>query len=383
MARRTNGDGTVYKDPTRGGYIGLAYIDGKRRKVRAKTKPDTVAKLNQLRIDVAAGFGGDGNTTVREVIELWRDRVLAGRVLAPSTREMYAWTVPTMIDALGRKRVRTLTVDDIEKALDGIATGKAGRGNPLSRRSLAAMRSVLVQSFDMAVRRRMMTHNPARLAELPATAPRTKSRKALDPEQARRLWDALEGERLGGMFRLMLMVGLRPGEAAGLCNDAIDLDAGLLTVRRAVRVEHGAARLVDELKTSTSFRTIGLPSPAVDVLRAQRKTVAALRLASRSWVDGPGGGLVFPSVNGGPWHSSNVRRELLAICAANDLPPLRPNELRHSAATVLSDKGVPLELIADMLGHKNTRMLDATYRHRVRPSADAAVETMNAMFGNR
>lgn len=379
--RRSNGEGSLYQDHDRGGWVGLAYIAGTRRKVRARTKTDVLAKLNRLRADAASGITVDGNTTVRDVLELWRDRVLAGRDLAPSTREIYAWTVPVLIDTVGRKRLAKLTVDDVEKALDRIATGGDGRGNPLSRRSMSAMRSTLAQALDVAVRRRMIPLNPARLAELPPTAARTKPRRALTPHEATRLWDLLDGERLGAMFRLMLLTGLRPGEAGGLCWDAVDLDAGLLTVRRAVRREDGAARVVDELKTAASHRTIGLPVPAVEVLRAQRRVVAELKLAAPSWREGPGGGLVFPTVNGGPWNPSNVLRELGDICVRNDLPRLRPNELRHSAATVLSDRGVPLELIADLLGHTSTRMLDATYRHRVRPAADAAVQVMDDMFG--
>jgi integrase len=50
-----------------------------------------------------------------------------------------------------------------------------------------------------------------------------------------------------------------------------------------------------------------------------------------------------------------------------------PNMLRHSAASIMSDAGVPLERIADQLDHKDTRMLTAHHRQRIRPSVDAAL----------
>ena len=90
--------------------------------------------------------------------------------------------------------------------------------------------------------------------------------------------------------------------------------------------------------------------------------------------------LVFPSRRGTVLEPSNVRRELTRICAAAEVPRITPNELRHTCATLLNDDGVPLELIADMLGHTTTTMLQRHYRHRVRPSADAAVRTMDQMF---
>ncbi len=43
--KRSNGEGSVYRDSERGGWVGQLYIDGRRRKVRAKTKSDVLARL--------------------------------------------------------------------------------------------------------------------------------------------------------------------------------------------------------------------------------------------------------------------------------------------------------------------------------------------------
>ena len=55
---------------------------------------------------------------------------------------------------------------------------------------------------------------------------------------------------------------------------------------------------------------------------------------------------------------------------AVDLDAGSPNELRHSAASLLVDAGVPLQEVADLLGHVNVRMLASTYRHKVRSVVD-------------
>ena len=50
--------------------------------------------------------------------------------------------------------------------------------------------------------------------------------------------------------------------------------------------------------------------------------------------------------------------------------------------TVMSDQGVALELIADVLGHASARHArTATYRHRIRPAAGAHVAVMDGLFG--
>ena len=54
--------------------------------------------------------------------------------------------------------------------------------------------------------------------------------------------------------------------------------------------------------------------------------------------------------------------------------------MRHSAASLLSAAGVPLEEVADVLGHTSTRVTSATYRHRTTPTVDAAAGPMEALF---
>lgn len=101
----------------------------------------------------------------------------------------------------------------------------------------------------------------------------------MDAETAARALDALEGDRIGRMFALMLLTGLRPGEETGLCWDGVDLDGGHLFVWRVVRMIEGHAVLVDDTKTAKSTRGLDLPDRALDMLRRQRKEQLAERAA--------------------------------------------------------------------------------------------------------
>ena len=56
-------------------------------------------------------------------------------------------------------------------------------------------------------------------------------------------------------------------------------------------------------------------------------------------------------------------------------------ELRHTAVSILSAEGVPLEHIADVMGHDGTRMTSQVYRHVVTPSIGAAAGPMGEIFG--
>lgn len=82
-----------------------------------------------------------------------------------------------------------------------------------------------------------------------------------------------------------------------------------------------------------------------------------------------------------PLNPSNLRRGFERLTSAAGLGHWHPNELRHSACLLLSAAGVPLEHVADVLGHDGTRMAARFYRHAVSPAVGAAVAPMEAMFG--
>jgi len=57
-----------------------------------------------------------------------------------------------------------------------------------------------------------------------------------------------------------------------------------------------------------------------------------------------------------------------------------PRELRHSFVSIMSDNGVPLETIADLVGHASTAVTEEVYRHQLKPVITRGAETMNTIF---
>jgi hypothetical protein len=84
-------------------------------------------------------------------------------------------------------------------------------------------------------------------------------------------------------------------------------------------------------------------------------------------------GLVFPTGSGTLLDPANLRRALGTVTEKAGLGRWHPHELRHSAASLLCAAGVPLEEIADVLGHASTRVTSATYRHRTTPTVESAL----------
>lgn len=46
----------------------------------------------------------------------------------------------------------------------------------------------------------------------------------------------------------------------------------------------------------------------------------------------------------------------------------------------MSDNGVPIETIADLVGHASTAVTEEVYRHQLKPVITRGAETMNTIF---
>ena len=60
----------------------------------------------------------------------------------------------------------------------------------------------------------------------------------------------------------------------------------------------------------------------------------------------------------------------------------RPREQRHSFVSVLSNAGVDIEEIADAVGHINSTVTKAVYRHQIADEITSAATAMDAIFGD-
>lgn len=141
------------------------------------------------------------------------------------------------------------------------------------------------------------------------------------------------------------LVGLRSGEANGLRWDCVDLKRGVIEIRRA-RSE-GEDRLP---KNEYSQRLIQLtPTVAKTFQRQYRQT-------------GSTDGYVFQTRRGAPLSIQNfASRDWKRILAAAGLSTRAPEQLRHTAATLMLAAGEAPTYVARMLGHSDCRMLFSIY----------------------
>jgi integrase len=382
--RNRKGGGTVFWDDARGCYTGqLSHYDEagnrKRPKVHAATKAECWEKLDELRAELRkTGSVAPRDLTVADLVNdlLAHPPAEWKSPLTLINRRNYAERI---IAALGTVKIARLTVAQVERFLADAAAEE------LSADMLRRLRSTLWLAIRRAERDGKASRNVAALAEIPP-APRRQSR-SMNLDQIRALLELDLTAWWRAYLTCAAMCGLRPGELLGLRWKDVDFEAGVLRVRKCLKSLPDPASgkrilVLEELKTERSKRTIRMPRQVATALLALRKEQAAAKLRLGAAYDVRGLAIVFGDGAGAPKWPQDVRSRFQTLCGRAGIGEgWTPREQRHTFVSVLSDSGVDIEKIADAVGHVNSTVTKAVYRHQIADEITSAATVMDSIFG--
>lgn len=379
MAQRRNaGEGSLFANKDRPGWTGFLDLGrdatGKRRrrKFSGKTKAAVLDKLRAARAELDSGLpSASARDTVESLLRDFVARGLPPSVKSEGARYGYSWaTDHHIVPALGARKLRDLSVDDVDTFLQG----KAGDG--LSKSSLRQVHGVLTRALRWGMKRGRVARNVSELVDTPDGA--TKQNRAMTVEQATALVTAVRGDRLEALFLLGLNVPSRPGELAGLAWSNVDLDTGVVHFRQALhRAVDGKTLYLGALKTEQSRRSVEVDPFVISALKRRKRVQLAERMRAPVWrsPDAPGdldGELVFTTEIGTPIDPANLRRTFRGLAKRAGIPGTwTVYELRHTAVSIMSAEGVSIEVIADAAGHRSSRTTSVVYRHSIAPVVTA------------
>lgn len=364
--RRLNGEGTISERKDGRWEAKLTLPNGKRRTVYGKTAQEAKDKLKALMRDQEQGRDlTKGRVKTGDFLARWLDEVAAKRLGAASLARYRTIVRLHLTPEIGNVYLDALTPAKLQSVLNA----KAASG--LAPGTVKYCRDVLRSALSQAERWGMVSKNVAKLVEVPKAAP--KRTVPLSAEQARALIAGTADDRYGPLWAMALYTGMRQGELLGLRWADLDLDAGRLTVRQALK-RVGSEYSYGAPKSRTSRRTIPSPAAAVSVLRHHRKAQNVERLQSGgNWQDTE---LVFCRRDGSPLDGRRVTRRLQEALDRHGLPNTTFHALRHSCASLLIANGESLAKVSRLLGHSTVQLTLDTYGHL---SADALAGTADAV----
>ncbi|GLZ09214.1 hypothetical protein Acsp03_66800 [Actinomadura sp. NBRC 104412] len=90
--------------------------------------------------------------------------------------------------------------------------------------------------------------------------------------------------------------------------------------------------------------------------------------------------LVFCRPDGTPWCAEQVLYRFTKMTDAAGIGRRWcPRELRHTFVSLMSDSGVHVEKITDLVGHRTTVVTEIVYRHQLRPLIENGAERMQEL----
>lgn len=380
-SRRPKGDGSIFRgsdgvwrarhwviDPETGAQ--------RRVQVRGTTKTEASRKLAALRTRVEEGQPArDGAIAFERYAERWLRTSLPASSRKQTTQILYAGLTRRHLigSDLGQVPLDRLAPRHIESLL--LALRAKGLSDSTVRQVYTIGRAI----GDAAVRDGALGRNP--FAAVPRPRITRKEAAHLTVEQVRDLLEAASSSRYRLLFELMVNTGLRRGEALALRWADVDIKRRTLFVRGTL-VRLDGRLTVTEPKTTKARRTVPLSREALATLERLR----VRRDGDRALVEGlwHETGFVFTTQDGEPCEPRNALRALKVAATTAGLGDIGLHTLRHSAATVMLNHGVPINVVSSILGHSGIEVTVDIYGH-VAPhvSLDAVGVLSDALAASR
>lgn len=374
---KTKHRGLSYRLRGDGSKTFYGVVDSRRVKLVSTTERDALAEYSELRVKKSKGeVVAPSAVKFRDLVETWFTSKEAPK--ATSTRTLYRSVIDKeLVPFLGHRKLTEIDLD----VLLALVGRWEKRG--LSRSTVESYLAPVRQTFDYAVRRKLVGQNPCTLlrgSDLPEAAEKRVYEWSTEEIDALVKASRDLGKRkiakhdYAPMIELAVYTGLRLGELCGLqWSDVHDLNGDRPTI--VVQRQHTRFSEITAPKTKAGKRRVPLWPEAVAVLKARRLQAFA---EGRAKDDDP----VFLGAGGTRVSHRNIQRRGFAPARdAAGLPEsIRFHDLRHAFASLAAHRGVPLNVLSVVMGHSNVAVTANVYVHLFgREDAEAAFRSAGRM----
>ncbi len=392
MARRTNGEETIYKDK-RGYWVGQYRVDGKRKTVSGRTQAEVRGKLRELRNtaekDESIEPVGDTNLTVGEWAERWLE-IYARPSVKITTYESYEAYVRNQVKPhIGNIPLARLSADALQRFFNMLAESGSASGEPLSVKTLYSIRNFLHYMIGQAVDNHMIRYNFVEAIRLPKRG-HVEMRVLSRREQEQLIEAVNQSETHAALgIKFALFTGVRIGELLGLKWSSVDLENDQFRVREILRrvtdfqnegESHTIVKSLQTTKTDSSNRTVPIiPELKADMIRYKQWQD---RMAEQNPAFNPRG-FVFATEEGSyiePRTYQDLFKRTLKQARIEDA---NFHSLRHTFATRAIEQGMDVLVLSKILGHAQPSTTLNLYGHALPDHKQESMKKLRALYEAR
>lgn len=223
--------------------------------------------------------------------------------------------------------------------------------------------------FDHMVSIEFLSENPCKKVSVPKPKPKKIELDAEEnfwtKEEVEKFLEQLKKEKnpmLLPLYKLMIMSGIRRGEALSLCWKCIDLDNQTICITQTATIGLENKLIIQTPKTASSSRKIQLDNDTITILKEWKATQSEM-LLHLGYNPNDESQLVFPNTKNSVMALSKVGQTMNRIIGRCDgLKKITVHGLRHTCCSLMSESGATPHQIKAVLGHSDTKMLEI-YTH--------------------
>ena len=370
MAKKIRGrnEGSISQRPN-GRWRGQISEKGKRISRDFKTKSEAQLWLRQMQGELEQGFDYQGSKiSLKAYLKEWLETNQLA--LRPKTVYDYEMTLQKhVIPNLGDVSLSEINSLVIEKFYSRLVVAGVGI------RTVRIVHSILHRAFEKAIIYGLLTRNPAKNVTLPRYT--QQEMQVWDAVQVNQFLVAAEGSPFEALYHLAVKTGMRQGELLGLKWSDLYWVSGKLHVRRQVQRTRGKGAYFQEPKTRAGRRVIQLGQGTLQVLATQKERQRRQKeFVGTRWCEND---LIFPSSIGTPMDARNLRLNFYDVLDQAGLPKIRFHDLRHTAASLLLNNGIPVIVVSNILGHSKPSITLDIYGHLFPVMQEEAAQLMDEL----
>lgn len=328
---------------------------GKRYDVKADSHDELLQKIAEKKFLLSKGINKESNIKTQEYTKMWLETFKKPYV-SQSTFTSYTYSIKCINRYIGTRNLRDVNSIDIQEMI----TKEFERG--LSKSFISKLINTTRQVFRQAYADEVINRDPSVSIRRPKQE--YGKGRALTDEELKAVIEVAQNHRHGLWILTMLYTGMRPNETARLRK--CDIKDGVMHIRGT--------------KTKKSDRYIPLPKP----LEGKFDNFKA-------------NDLIFGKLNGKPTDNHlrekwwrGFKRDLDIYLGAKTYrnkivesvlsPTLTLYCLRHTFGTNGQANGIPIDVLADLMGHEKIETTRKYYIHDNMESKNRAMDMLNSSY---